>query len=148
MTKIKKKNIFILIIIAFVALNIIWFSITSVKYNKFIKDLPRFGSIYSYGTLKDGYNYHVKKPSYLSYTGNLAVSNNETGELLIIWPLIFGGYEYGIRLEEDGIGYEFYVDENMNPINKEDPYAVQCIEKNKSSIDVLLSKANEMWKLK
>ncbi len=148
MIKINKKNILILIIVAFVVLNISWFSITSIKYNKFVKDLPRFGPVHSYGTLKDGYNYHVKKPDYLQYTGNLAVSNSETGELLIIWPLIFGGYEYGIRVEQDGKRYEFYVDENMKPIDKEDTYAVQAIEKNKSSIEALLSKANEMWQLK
>lgn len=148
MIKINGKKILIFIILVFVVLNISWFSITSIKYNKFIKDLPKFGPGLAYGTLKDGYNYSVIKPNYLHYTGNLAVSNSETGELLIIWPLIFGGYEYGIRVEQDGVGYEIYVDENMNPIDKDDTYAVQAIEKNKAGIEALLSNANEMWPLK
>lgn len=148
MIKINGKKILIFIILVFVVLNISWFSITSIKYNKFVKDLPKFGPGHSYGTLKDGYNYHVKKPNYLHYTGNLAVSNSETGELLIIWPLISGGYKYGIRVEQDGVGYEIYVDENMKPIDKDDTYSVQAIEENKASIEALLSKANEMWDLK
>lgn len=148
MIKINGKKIFIFIILVFVVINISWFSITSIKYNKFVKDLPKFGPGLSYGTLKDGYNYHVKKPNYLVYTGNLAVSNSETGELLIIWPLIFGGYEYGIRIQQGETAYEIYVDKNMNPIDKDDTYAVQIIEEHKAGIEALLTKANEMWPLK
>lgn len=148
MIKINGKKIFIFIILVFVVLNISWFSITSIKYNKFIKDLPKFGPGHSYGTLKDGYNYNVRKPDYLHYTGNLGVSNSKKGEFLIIWPLIFGGYEYGIRIQQGETAYEIYVDKNMNPIDKDDTYAVQIIEEHKAGIEALLTKANEMWPLK
>ncbi|HAK42009.1 MAG TPA: hypothetical protein DCM59_03915 [Clostridium sp.] len=148
MIKINRKKILIFIILVFVVLNISWFSITSIKYNKFVKDLPKFGPGLSYSTLKDGYNYNVKKPNYLSYTGNLGVSNSEKGEFLIIWPLIFGGYKYNISIQRDGIVYSFYVDENMNPLDKDDTNSASNIEKHKADIDALLSKANEMWPLK
>lgn len=148
MIKINGKKIFIFIIVAFVALNISWFSIIAIKYNKFVKDLPKLGG-HSYAIKKeDGYNYSVKKPDYLHYTGNLGVSNSKKGEFLIIWPLVFGGYEYGIRIQQGETAYEIYVDENMNPIDKDDTYAVQIIEEHKAGIEVLLYNANEMWPLK
>lgn len=148
MNKINGKRIIIFIISAFAVMNISWFLITTIKYDKFIKDLPKVeGS--SYGMKKeDGYNYSVKKPGYLHYTGNLAVSNSKKGELLIIWPLISGGYEYGVRIEEDGEAYEIYVDENMKPIDKNDTYAVQNIEQHRAGVEKLFSKANKMWQLK
>ncbi|MBU3192281.1 hypothetical protein [Clostridium bowmanii] len=148
MSKIQKKRIFICIILVFVGLNACWFFITTIKYKEFVKVLPKVRNG-SYGMKKeDGYNYNVKKPGYLHYTGNLAVSNDTKGELLIIWPLISGGYNYGIRLQEDGKAYEIYVDENMNPIDKSDTYSVQNIKDHKAGVESLLSKANKMWKLK
>lgn len=148
MNKINGKRIIIFIILVFVVLNASWFLITTIKYNKFVKVLPKvkYGS---YGTKKeDGYNYSVKKPGYLHYTGNLAVSNSEKGELLIIWPLISGGYNYGIRLQKDGIAYEIYVDENMKPIDKADTHSAQNIEEHKAGVEALLSRANKMWQFK
>lgn len=148
MNKINRKRILIVIISVFAVLNISWFLITTIKYNKFVKDLPKVKGN-SYGIKKeDGYNYSVKKPGYLHYTGNLAVSNSKKGELLIIWPLISGGYNYGIRIQEDGEAYEIYVDKNMKPIDTDDTYAVQNIKKHKAGVEELLSKANKMWQLK
>jgi hypothetical protein len=36
----------------------------------------------------------------------------------------------------------------MNPIDKDDIYAVEKIQKHKASIDKIFSNANELWKLK
>lgn len=147
MRRINVKKIFGVIILGFVVLNLSWFSITTIKYKKYIKDIPKIKNS-SYGIKKeDGYNYHVKKPDYLQYTGNLAVDNYEKGKLLIIWPLIFGGYEYGFRIQEEGGAYEIYVDENMNPIDKEDKIAIEKFQEHKTELEELFSKANEMWKL-
>ncbi|MFD3158846.1 hypothetical protein ACFIJ5_18720 (plasmid) [Haloimpatiens sp. FM7330] len=148
MNKINGKKIIIFIILVFAVLNASWFLITTIRYNKFVKDLPKvkYGS---YGTKKeDGYNYSVKKPDYLHYTGNLAVNNSEKGELLIIWPLISGGYKYGVILQEKQESWNIYIDENMKPIDKDDPYAAQKIEEHKAGVKALISKANEMWNLK
>lgn len=147
MKKINGKRIFILIILAVVTLNLSWLLITTIKYNKFVKIVPKneFGL---YFIVEDGYIYNVKKPAYLQYTGNLGVSNPEKGELLLIWPLMSGGYKYGFRLQEDGSTYEIYVDENMNPIYKDDTEDVKKIEEHKSDIETLFSKSNEMWNLK
>lgn len=62
--------------------------------------------------------------------------------------MIFGGYKSNISIQRDGIVYSFYVDENMNPIDKDDTNSASNIEKHKADIEALLSKANEMWPLK
>ncbi|AJA48559.1 hypothetical protein CPAST_c24900 [Clostridium pasteurianum DSM 525 = ATCC 6013] len=150
MKKITGKRIFIFIILVFVALNISWFLITTIKYNKFVKAVPKDrDGVHS--LLKDGYNYHVKKPDYLHYTGNLAISTRSAsnrGELLIIWPLISGGYEYGFSIQEDNEAYELYVDKNMKPIDTTDTYVIQKFEEHKAGLEQLFSKADEMWQLK
>lgn len=150
MNKITGKRIFIFIVLVFAALNISWFLITTIKYNKFVKAVPKDrDGVYS--LLKDGYNYHVKKPDYLHYTGNLAISTRSAsnkGELLIIWPLISGGYEYGFSIQENGEAYELYVDKNMKPIDTTDTYVIQKFEEHKVGLEVLFSRANKMWQLK
>jgi len=120
---------------------------TTIKYNKFIEVVPKNEWGLHFIKKEDGYIYSVKKPSYLSFTGNLGVANNEKQEALIIWPLLSGGYEYGFRLQKDGRAYEIYVDENMEPIHKDDMVAVQKVEEYKAELEKLLSKANEMWLL-
>ena len=98
MIKINGKRIFLFIILGFIILNLSWLLITTVKYNKFVKAVPKNEhNVYSMNK-EDGYSYHVKKPNYLHYTGNLTVSNHEKGELLIIWPLMSGGYKYGFMV--------------------------------------------------
>ncbi|MEG2289307.1 MAG: hypothetical protein RSA29_04020 [Clostridium sp.] len=147
MIKINKNRIIIFILVAFIILNASWFLIISVKYNKYVKDLPKF-DLSSYGAKKeDGYNYHVKKPDYLHYTGNLAISNSEKGEFLIIWPLLSGGYKYSITIQDNGVSYYIYVDENMNPVEKDDTDSSRIFQEHKASFESLLSKANEMWQL-
>ncbi|MCY6354457.1 hypothetical protein [Clostridium sp. ZS2-4] len=41
MNKINKKRILIFIILVFTVLNISWFLITSIRYNKFVKVIPK-----------------------------------------------------------------------------------------------------------
>ncbi len=36
----------------------------------------------------------------------------------------------------------------MKPIDKDDTYAVQSIERHKAGVEALLSRANKMWQLK
>lgn len=140
------KNILLLIISIFVLWNLSWFLITTIKYHKFVEAVPKneFGV---HITEDDGYLYHVKKPGYLHFTGNLGVAKNDSMDGLIIWPLLSGGFKYGIRLQSDGEVYEIYVDENMKPIKKDDIVAVQQVEQNKAEIEGMISKANEIWNL-
>lgn len=148
MIRIKGKKIFEFFILGFVILNLSWLLITTIKYNKYVKVVPKNEDGLYVLSKDDGYRYYVKKPNYLHYTGNLTVRNREKRELLVIWPLISGGYKYGFRLQEDGKAFEIYVDENMNPIYKDDIYSAQIFEEHKAKLETLFSKADELWNLK
>ena len=147
MMKIRGKTIIIILIAIFTVYNLSWFSITTVKYNRYVKVIPKNKWGLHFIEKEDGYMYSVKKPSYLDFTGNLGVVNNKKGNSLIIWPLISGGYKYGVRLQKDGRAYEIYVDENMEPILKDDSTEVQKLKEYKTELEVLFTKANEMWDL-
>lgn len=146
MIKGNMKNILILIISIFAVWNLSWYLITTIKYHKFVEVIPKYKGVYI--KKEDDYLYNVKKPAYLHFTGNLGVAKSESMDGLIIWPLLFGGYKYGIRLQTDDGVYEIYVDEKINLINKDDAVAAQQIEKYKSEVEELFSNANKMWHLK
>ncbi|REJ31106.1 MAG: hypothetical protein C6P37_01870 [Caldibacillus debilis] len=69
--------------------------------------------------------FNEKKPGYLSLTGNLGVSKQESMEGLIIWPLLIGGYAYGFMVQKDGEVYEINLDEELNPIDQGDETAAR-----------------------
>ena len=95
----------------------------------------------------------MKWPDYLSFTGNLAVgfpgtSDDPFTDGLIIWPKIFGGYEYGVILNDPNDpsnGYMFYITPDGRAIDAEyQEIAVQC----RTTIKELLERANEYWEIK
>ncbi|TCT21700.1 hypothetical protein EDD68_1104 [Melghiribacillus thermohalophilus] len=142
------KKIILTLVSLFILWNIIWFSTITIMYKPYVEKVPKndFGVHF---IEEDGYTFSVKKPDYLSFTGNLTVSNNKEGESLIIWPLVFGGYEYGVRLQKDGKAYEIYVDQHLNPVKKDqgDNMAKQIIEKYRADIETLFRKGNAIWEL-
>lgn len=147
MINIKLKKFLVFIVLLYATWNLIWFLLIAIKYHKFVEVIPKNEWGLHFIKKEDGYIYSVKKPSYLRFTGNLGISNNENQEALIIWPLISGGYEYGFRIQKNGVAYEIYVDENMEPIHKDDKVAIQKVKEYKAELEELLSKANEMWQL-
>lgn len=70
----------------------------------------------AYGKTKDQAQYTVSLPKYPQFTGNVAIGNLEDTLAIIMWPGLFAKEikEYGVMLVNQGIGYEVYVDENMN----------------------------------
>lgn len=152
MMKFPRNRFFILImiiILLFAVWNLSWYLIITSKYHRFVKDIPK--NVAGMHLLKkdDDTLYYVKKPGYLRITGNLSVSNvSETQEaVLIIWPLITGGYKYGLRIQKDGFAHEIYVNENQEPVNIEDTVNVEKVKEYKAELEELFSKANEMWQL-
>jgi len=137
----------------FVLLNISWFAWRSVKYapygegmeyNNLSFMVPRYKM-----TDEDGYDYSIKYPDYLTSTGNLCVGipasdENMFTDALIIWPLVTGGYEYGILLHDEDNSYQIYVDENGNAL---DDSCDVIIEQHRSNIDSLLDKASAVWNI-
>lgn len=148
----QNKRIKLIILVGLIALllfglwNVTWLVMTNNRYSDFLKAVPKseFGN---HILKKDTYVYNVKRPDYLSFTGNLGINNPEKGTALIIWPKITGGYEYGIRIQAQGKAYEFYLNEQLEPINQSNQQTLKLVQKFKPEITLLLGLANEMWNL-
>ncbi|PGE68924.1 hypothetical protein [Bacillus toyonensis] len=145
--KLNMKKIVLILIILFGLWNLIWFVTVTIKYQKFVDAVPK-NKYGVYNKEESGYVFNVKTPDYLRFTGNLGVSKVESLDGLIIWPLLFGGYEYGVRLQKGDQVFEIYVDENMNPIYTDDKLAIEQIKKYQEEVQAMISKANDMWDLK
>lgn len=139
------KMILVVTVAAFAIWNLGWFIITKAVYSEFLEAVPKneFGK---YVMEEKGYLFNVKKPGYLSFTGNLGVTEKGSMNGLIIWPEIFGGYKYGVRLQQDDEVYEIYLDEHMKLVN-EDEFTNQLYEKYQKEIESLFSEANQVWDL-
>lgn len=147
----------IILLAAVLLLNLLWFGWRHIAYSRYDGGMTRTemsSALFpSYAAKdEDGFDYSVKYPDYLSVTGNLAVGfpgteENPFTDELIIWPKLFGGYEYGVMLnskETDSNGYMFYIDAQGNAIDEEyRPVA----ERYSDVIAELLSRAGNRWTL-
>ncbi len=153
----KRKILRILLIIAivFAAYNAVWFAWSRIKYGKLTDGMEKaeFSSLivprYIH-TDDEGYDYLVKYPDYLSFSGNLyiglpVVNENPFRDALNIWPQMSGQYELGVLLyDQDGTEHAVYIDEDGNALNEEDK---DVVSHHKEAIQDLLIKADEKWKL-
>ncbi len=147
MKKITWKKVAIMVVAVFALWNTVWFGYCYFKYSPYTEKVPMNEEFDTYFKQEDGFSYSVKKPDYLRFEGNLAISDYEDTTSLIIWPLVTGGYEYGFMLHEDNQQYEFYVDEELKPIDSSDDFAIQKINQYKPELEALLDKADQMWSL-
>lgn len=147
-----------IVLCLFTAGNLLWFGWRQLQYAPYIRDMeketvfstflvPRYAAKDA-----DGFDYSVKYPDYLSLTGNLAVGVPTTEDTpfsdgLIVWPKLFGGYEYGVILNNaDGVsdGYMFYIDAEGNAVDAQ--YDVVAREY-ADVIGELLKRAKGFWQL-
>ncbi len=151
----KILKIVLIAVIVFAAYNAVWFAWSHIRYGKLIDGMEK--SEFSYfitpryiDSDNDRYDYMVKYPNYLSFTGNMSVglssaNENPFTDALIIWPKITGKYELGVLLyDEDGTGYSVYIDADGNALNEEDKDA---IFRHRENIKGLLIKADERWSI-
>lgn len=161
---VKKRKIIIisiaLAVFLFFVYNIIWYSVTTARYEPLLEVLP-----VQYGMrldVIDGMSCSAVKGGYLKYTGNLCVVNNETDDSLLIFPKYPNGYKYVIdlaekvdansvvlhtinvdkdgKLLEDEFFYKRYSEDEIANILK-------IYEEKREMIDKLLKTANEIWDL-
>jgi len=150
----KKKilKIILAIVILFVAYNTIWFAWSHIKYGKLSSGMNE-GDYSSFVTPRyiysddEKYDYLVKYPDYLAFTGNMSVGSPATEEnpftdALIIWPKVIGGYNFGVLLYENDMEYAIYIDSEGNALSKEDE---DIVSKHSVIIRNLLMKADEKW---
>lgn len=142
------------ILALFILINAGWFGWRMVKYGPYCKGweknyyatwiVPRY--VY---TDEDGYDYGVKYPEYLSFTGNMSVGlptadDNPFTDFLIVWPKVSGGYEYGVSVTIGGQGYQIYINADGTAVYPEDSeIVIDC----QDTINDLLSRAKGMWDL-
>lgn len=150
----KTLKIILAVLAFFILVNMGWYFWRMVKYGSYCKGWEKneFGSWivprYVY-TDEDDYDYLVKYPEYLSFTGNMSVGlpateENPFTDFLIIWPKAFGGYEYGASVTIGNQGYQIYIKSDGTAVNPEDSeIAASC----QDTINDLLNRAKKMWNL-
>ena len=151
------------ILILFLVYNVVWAVLILPKYKGF-KDAVGYDEQRKRWYCREGdYTYSVSSPGYLSFTGNLAISDvikmdkngemkNESNCSIIIWPKINGEYEFGVsigvRNEENKkliTNYEFIIDEEMQPIETLADEEKQIFDENIESVVEMCKLAKEKW---
>ncbi len=151
-----KRKVLIIVLAAaavFALCNVLWFAWSHIRYGKFSGGMEKaefsnFATPHYIYTDTDRYDYLVKYPDYLSFTGNMSVGlpaadENLFTDALIIWPKPGGRYELGVLLyDADGSGYSVYIDSEGNALSKEDE---EVVSRHRENIRDLLKKADEKW---
>lgn len=161
------KKIAIILIGLFCMYNLVWSVYVLKVYGSFKESI---GYPFYYGLdcskLEDDYTYSVNAPYYLSFVGNLSVSQSITVEedgssndniTLIIWPVFPSGYEYGYMINYNVYDQEteeyrtenisFELDENLDFVNGAAPEEEQLLEKYRSEIETVQKLAVDKWKI-
>lgn len=137
-------------VLVFGLLNITWYFLRAAKYHGYsagmdASPLSTFFTPQYSSTDDESFTSSVYHPGYLHLHGNLFVGSPCTDaehpytDSLIVWPLLTGGYEYGVLLYDGGIQYQIYIDETGAAIHEDD----QAIVSNYAQqIAALLEKAN------
>ena len=165
-----KKSVKVILICAasvLIAYEAIWSIYVVIRYQPFVKALE--GQNY---LEEDRYTYYVKKPTFPSFTGNLAISDNTKITLdegddiysyLIIWPRFWGGYGVAANVGKTMVDYDdrqshtdvygIMLDENRKPdYSVPDVYEIytenkELFDSNMYRIDNLYEKAYEKWNI-
>lgn len=136
------KIVALIVGIVVIVFHIVWFYNYSLfeKFTDGLKEIKRFES---FSTIESGYIYHVKCPSYTSFTGNLGVVTENNEYALIIWPSRFKDTEYGVMIpSENGNSISVMINKELMA---EDKYDQIYIDENRDQIEVLFEKAYEKW---
>lgn len=141
-----KKIIIIVLalVVAFGVYNIAWFSWRYIKYNDYITDnMETFLDSKSYVyTDSDGYDYNLKLPDYLSYTGNLCVAESDGKCALLIWPNVFGGNKYGLQIDINDEIQSIMLNENLTAQDKKYD---ELVDEYSKEISELFQRYEKQW---
>lgn len=146
----KKKVIVCAVIIvslAFLGYNAIWYFGTYRVYSQYEKEFEEVADSGVKIFVDDAeYQYSVKKPGYLLWDGNLAISEKNVEHALIIWVGFCGNNtsEGVIFTNENG---EMLQIELKNKSLAVEPYNQEYVDNNSEIISKLYEKANNQWNL-
>lgn len=133
----------------FLSLNIVWVLYREIRYGPLVENVP-----VNYGvriiSIED-YSYSVTEPQYMSFSGNLSLTNELTDESLIIWPLFPNGYKYAVMLHDADSSKSIfvYVDKNGNFLASTDGSneSEEIFDKKREQVNEMVTLANDMWDL-
>lgn len=122
--------------------HVFWFYNYSM-YNKYTEGLNELRKFTTFSILENDTVYHVKFPSYPTFTGNLAVATGDGEYSLIIWPSRYTDTEYGARITMDN---DTYVSIMINRNLETDIEKNQLlIDEHRDKIEELFQKATARW---
>lgn len=130
--------------------SVVWLAWSRTTYSKYCDGMVpnEFSNIIvpRYYAVDDDYTYLVKYPNYLSLTGNLGITANDTSKNVVgflIWPPRWGKTEYGIIIKEDQVSYRIYTDSNGKPIDAE---YQDIVNRYADEVDEIVQAADAMWR--
>ena len=147
---IMKKKISVVIkviLLLFVAYNIVWYLFSYSKYSKYEKD---FKEIADSGVKiyvdEEEYQYSVKKPGYLMWDGNLAITDNNLENSVIIWLDSFGSdITSGVMImDENNEVMQIEMKDKTTALDKRNQ---KIVDSYNDEISKLYDKARNIWKL-
>lgn len=155
-----KKILFTLSVIFFLY-SAVWSAYVTYRYEPFRKKLGATVGCSTSLLKRDGYTYSVSKPHFLSFTGNLHISEfitvggNQSEKMyadLLIWPCGINDYKVGVGIINTttsqyslhGVVTGMMLDKNMNLLD-DTPENRALYEQNLDKIENLYHLAYEMW---
>lgn len=144
----KRKMVIIVaavIVLGFGAYILFWYMWQNAKYTPYITGMEEFvpGKSYVY-TAEDGYLYNVKKPDFLTYTGNMCVSVPKGECALLIWPKSRKGFDYGVQIQKDQEIYSIMLKADHTAVEKNDN---ELLQEYSECIEDLFKKASDKWEI-
>lgn len=155
----KWKMPFIFLILFFFVYCAVWSDNVTSRYEPYCKALGKDVGVGRTAAEKDGYMYSVHKPPFLSFTGNLSISENlvvkenqpaETYVNLCIWLRGIRRYEIEVMLIEfeagssNGVATQFMVDRHGDLLDDTSENR-RLYEKNRKKIEKIYRLSYEMW---
>lgn len=148
-----KKKIALCVFVALIACLLvysgIWYFMTHKKYGAYTEglDINETGGLRKilspvYYSGDGEHEYTVAFPGYLSYVGNLGVSEAQSGMSLLIWPSIFGESEYGVILYDEGQDHQIMIKREGKA---EDGSQQGLVDRYSQSIEELFEFAEKQW---
>lgn len=136
-----------LILLLFVAYNIVWYLFSYSKYRKYEKDFKEFADSGKKIYVDDEeYQYSVKKPDYLSWVGNLAITDKNMENSVIIWlDSVGSGMTLGVILmDENNAEMQIEMKDTKTALDKRNQ---KIVDSYNDEISKLYDKARDVWKL-
>lgn len=163
--------IFCVLLVMFAACNAVWYVRIYRPYRALCENWQSSdrGKGTQYTRQDADFSYTVKMPGYLSFEGGfIAVQTNEShpvyddenghpaveiGEYvsaMFIW-LDQKGTQYGVDIQRGSVGYQMYIDRELNLVPFEDQTSADTvdyrsmIEEHRDEIEALMNAAQNMW---